>query len=165
QGHPLLATTHRGDTHLTAGVPALLDRYERAAGLRQVRRLVIDREGLAAAFLRDLTAEGRVVATVLRSDQYTDVTSFSDVGPFVPLRYDRHGTLVREVALARYTVPLPDDPTSGLDLRVALIQDLTRHVPCAVPEELRYVWDCYRDADGRPWWAQDWVATPAPATP
>jgi len=38
-GHPLLATTHRGDMHLTAGVGPLLDRFEQAAGLRWVQRI------------------------------------------------------------------------------------------------------------------------------
>ena len=28
QGHPLLATTHRGDQHLTAGLPTIIARYE-----------------------------------------------------------------------------------------------------------------------------------------
>jgi hypothetical protein len=28
QGHPLFVTTHRGDQHLTVGVPAFLERYE-----------------------------------------------------------------------------------------------------------------------------------------
>ncbi|HEX4206862.1 MAG TPA: hypothetical protein VHZ51_22200 [Ktedonobacteraceae bacterium] len=28
QGHPLLATTHRGDQHLTVGLPAIISRYE-----------------------------------------------------------------------------------------------------------------------------------------
>ncbi len=163
-GHPLLATTHRGDTHLTAGVGPLLDRFERAAGLRQVRRVVVDREGLAAAFLRDLAADGRTVVTVLRADQYADLDSFTDVGPFVPLRYDRQGALAREVAPACFSLALPDEPAERLEVRVALIRDLTRCVACPAPEELRLAWDFSYDAEGRPWWEQGWVATPAPAT-
>jgi hypothetical protein len=121
-GHPLLATTHRGDMHLTVGAAALLARYEQAAGLQRVARVVVDREGLAAAFLR-------------------------------------------EVAPARYTLALPDDPTRSLDLRVALIRDLTRQVPCAGPASPRAPWEADHDAAGRPWGAQGWVATPAPAPP
>lgn len=49
QGHPLLATTHRGDLHLTLGTPSLITRYETAASLMSLRRLVIDREGMAVA--------------------------------------------------------------------------------------------------------------------
>jgi hypothetical protein len=36
QGHPLFVTTHRGDQHLTAGVPTLLAHYEQYAGNSQV---------------------------------------------------------------------------------------------------------------------------------
>lgn len=69
-GHPLLLTTHRGDTHdthdthLTISAPALLARYERHHP--PVRGLIIDREGRAAAFLRALVDEGRQVITVRR---------------------------------------------------------------------------------------------------
>ena len=59
QGHPLLATTHRGDLHLTLGTPSLLTRYETATDEGPLRRLVIDREGMAAEFLAKLAAEGR----------------------------------------------------------------------------------------------------------
>jgi hypothetical protein len=54
QGHPLLATTHRGDLHLTLGTPSLLSRYETATDEGPLRRLVIDREGMAAEFLANL---------------------------------------------------------------------------------------------------------------
>ena len=48
EGHPLLMTTHRGDQHLTMGLPAIITRYEQAAGLHSVERVVVDREGMAA---------------------------------------------------------------------------------------------------------------------
>ena len=51
EGHPLLVTTHRGDQHLTLGLPAILTSYEQAAGLSRVERVVVDREGMAAEFL------------------------------------------------------------------------------------------------------------------
>lgn len=86
-GHPLLATTVRGDLHLTAGVPALLARFARATDAPPVRRLVIDREGMAAAFLALMAGDGCDVVTVLRADQYTGLASFTDVGPFVPFQY------------------------------------------------------------------------------
>jgi transposase len=66
QGHPLLATTHRGDLHLTLGTPSLLTRYETATSQMSLRRLVIDREGMAAEFLSTLAAEERWVVTILR---------------------------------------------------------------------------------------------------
>ncbi len=43
QGHPHLATTHRGDFHLTKGVPQFLARYDQATGGHPVTRLIIDR--------------------------------------------------------------------------------------------------------------------------
>jgi hypothetical protein len=58
-GHPLLVTTQRGDLRLTAGLPPLIDRFEAAVGLRQVERVIVDREGPAAAFLAEPAAAGR----------------------------------------------------------------------------------------------------------
>src|SRR5713226_902438 len=43
RGHPLLATTHRGDQHLTIGAPELLQRYERAIEVLHLDCLVVDR--------------------------------------------------------------------------------------------------------------------------
>src|SRR5439155_16434992 len=40
QGHPLLATTHRGDQHLTIGLPSMLQRYEQATDQAHVQRVV-----------------------------------------------------------------------------------------------------------------------------
>ncbi len=88
-GHPLLVTTHRGDQHLTIGLPAIITRYEQAADLQSLERVVVDREGMAAEFLAILASKGRAVATVLRTDQYTGLESFREVGEFVPLRVDR----------------------------------------------------------------------------
>jgi hypothetical protein len=48
QGHPLLATTHRGDLHLTLGAHSLITRYETVTSETSLQRLVIDREGMAA---------------------------------------------------------------------------------------------------------------------
>ncbi len=66
QGHPSLSTTHRGDLHLTLGTPSLITRYETATREGALRRLVIDREGMAAEFLATLAAEGHAVVTILR---------------------------------------------------------------------------------------------------
>ncbi len=107
-GHPLFVTTQRGDLHLTVGVPEFLARYE--AHNPPLSGFVIDREGMAAEFLAQLTQAGRQVVTLLRRDQYTDLSSFSAVGPFVPWRYDRRGRLIQEVAAARYRLPRPAQP-------------------------------------------------------
>ena len=63
-GHPLLASTHRGDYHLTIGLPEMLRRYEQATGQTLMQRVVVDREGMAAEFLAQLQQEGRQVVTL-----------------------------------------------------------------------------------------------------
>ena len=52
QAHPRLSTTHRGDQHLTIGVPQMLHCYEQATGQTQVQRIVVDREGMEARVSR-----------------------------------------------------------------------------------------------------------------
>jgi len=167
-GHPLLATTDRGDMHLTAGAPALLNRLGRAAGTPGVRRLVIDREGMAAEFLARLAGDGCDVVTVLRADQYADLASFTDVGAFVPLRYGRDGTLVRDVAPGRFSLALPDHPGERLDLRVALVRDLRVRVACPQPASnphIAYDWLLDLDLAEAAWYHEGWTATPAPTAP
>lgn len=94
QGHPLLATTHRGDQHLTVGLPSIIARYEHNEEHVQVRRIIVDREGMATEFLASLHTEGRTVVTILRTNQYQDLTSFYDVGTFVPLSTDAKGQII-----------------------------------------------------------------------
>ena len=60
---------------------------------------------------------------------------------------------------------LPDDPAERLEVRVALIRDLTRRVARTVSEESRRAWDGAYDAEGPSWWEEGWAATPMPATP
>src|SRR5207247_823816 len=87
QGHPLLATTHRGDYHLTIGLPEMLRCYEQATDRPLLmQRVVVDREGMAAEFLAQLTLEGRQVVTLLRADQYEDEQSFEQVGDWHAFR-------------------------------------------------------------------------------
>ena len=166
QGHPLLATTHRGDLHLTLGTPTLLTRYETATGEAPPRRLVIDREGIAAEFLGKLAAEGRWVVTLLRTEQYRGLASFSDVGAFLPLARDRAGQVTREVAPARFQLALPEQPGHFLPLTVALIRDWRTQVLVPPTEENR---PTYRyppkDAHGRAWWMEGWEPTPTPSPP
>ena len=168
QGHPHLATTHRGDLHLTKGVSQFLARYDQATGGHPVVRLIVDREGMAAEFLHHLVKEGRTVVTILKSNQYAGLVSFTDVGTFVPLCRGRDGAVTREVAAARFTLSLPEHPEQRLSLSVALIRDLRSRVQVSSdPAENQEGW-CW-DADlvgvSRHWWKSDWVATPAPAPP
>ena len=168
QGHPLLVTTHRGDLHLTSGLPQIVDRYQQATSSQLIVRIIVDREGMGAEFLAELVTAGHTVVTVLRSDQYHGLESFTDVGTFVPLVSDQHGTVVREVALARFALPLPDHPGQILSLSVALIRDLHRQMPVVSSEEVVpgvHRWYSDLDLDARNFWEQGWKATPAPATP
>ena len=165
-GHPLFVTTHRGDQHLTAGVPAFLARYEQGVQSSQVRRMIVDREGMATEFLARLHEEGRSVVTILQTNQYRDLSSFSEVGTFVPLSTDAHGQVIREVAPARITLPREDHPDAPLSLQVALIRDLRRRVPVRPdPEEAQFParWDSDLTPDERAWWREGWQATAAPA--
>jgi hypothetical protein len=165
-GHPLFVTTHRGDQHLTVGVPAFLERYEQQTGNCQVTRMIVDREGMATEFLAKLHTEGRSVVTILQTNQYRDLSSFADVGTFVPLSTDTHGQLVREVAPARISLPRDDHPDEPLCLQVALIRDLRRRVPVQPdPEEEQYPsrWDSDLPLEERTWWREGWQATAAPA--
>jgi hypothetical protein len=166
QGHPLLVTTARGDTHLTVSLPQILARYEQAVGCRLITRIVVDREGMGADFLAGLVRDGRTVVTLLRADQYTALDSFRDVGAFVPLAYDHDGTLVREVAPAHFALPVPDRPGEILPLWVALVQDLRCQVPVAPSDdEPPRPWDADLSWEERDWQRADWIATPAPAPP
>jgi hypothetical protein len=161
QGHPLLVTTHRGDQHLTVGLPPILTRYEASGAVVDQSRLIVDREGMAACFLRDLTLAGYTVVTVLKTDQYTGIESFTEVGTFVPLKYDRDGQVVREVAEAGFALPLPESSGQTLPLRVALIRDWRRQIIMPEEEEAQDE----RNAHKRGWWRDGWKAQPTPAPP
>jgi hypothetical protein len=168
EGHPLLVTTHRGDQHLTMGLPAIISCYEQAAGLHSVERVVVDREGMAAEFLATLANQGRTVVTVLRTDQYAGLESFREVGEYVPLRVNRHGKVIREVALACFHLPLPEHPGQNLEVRVALIRDLCRQIPNGQrpeDEDGPRRWDEKADGTHEDWLDANWQATPLPALP
>lgn len=168
EGHPLLATTHRGDQHLTMGLPAILTHYEQAAGLERLKRVVVDREGMSAEFLAQLSREGRTIVTVLRTDQYAGLGSFQEVGEFIPLQANRQGKVIREVALARFGLPLPEHPGQELEVRVALIRDLRRLIPkepSSEEEERPLRWDEKPDGTHEYWLDESWQATPLPAPP
>ncbi len=165
-GHPLFVTTHRGDQHLTAGVPTFLTRYEQHAEHNQVARMIVDREGMATEFLASLHAAGRNVVTILQTSQYRDLTSFSEVDTFVPLSTDAHGKVIREVAPACIPLSREDHPDAPLHLQVALIRDLRRLVsvqPDPEEAEIPPRWDSDLPPDERTWWREGWQATVAPA--
>jgi len=49
---------------LTAGLPAIIARYEQQETRAQVKRIIVDREGMGTEFLASLHAEGRTVVTI-----------------------------------------------------------------------------------------------------
>ena len=159
-GHPRRASTARGDQHLTVGLPQVLARYEQAGGKTVHARLVVDREGMAAPFLRDLSRAGYTIVTLLKTSQYEDLTSFTEVGEFVPLTHDRNGQVIREVAPACFALVLPDQKDQVLPLQVALIRDLRRQVPCVPSDE-----DPNDDPSLPPWWRENWQAEPTKVGP
>ncbi|GHO68013.1 hypothetical protein KSC_069050 [Ktedonobacter sp. SOSP1-52] len=167
-GHPLLVTTHRGDQHLTIGLPAIVKQYEQEAGADTVQQIIVDREGMAAEFLAALKASGRTVISILRTDQYAGLDSFTDIGDFIPLYTSRKGKVLREVAPASIALPLPEQKGQSLQLRVALIRDVHRQIPVPPTEEEREYprrWDADLDWKERMWWEEGWQATPAPRAP
>ena len=162
EGHPLLATTHRGDQHLTLGVPPLLQRYEQATDIAHLDYLVVDREGMAAEFLFQLHSEGRRVVTLLRSNQYEDEGSFTEVGEWVPWRSDRQGSVVCEVAVARFQLARPTQPDQPLALRVALIRNWRKRIVCEAGTDEGEQWQADVAPDQQQFWEPEWQATPAP---
>ncbi len=167
QGHPLLVTTYRGDQHLMIGLPLLIAQYEQSVETVRVSRIIVDREAMATEFLASLHEASRSVVTILRTDQYQDLASFSQLGEFVPLLTDCQGQIVREVAPASITLPRPDHPGEVLSLRVALIRDLRRLVSIErglEDADLPRRWDADRERTNPRWWEEGWQATPAPAT-
>ena len=165
EGHPLRASTHRGDLHLTQGLPKMLQCYEQATGQPHVLAcLVVDREGMAVEFLAQLQQEGRQVVTLLRSDQYGGESSFEQVGQWQPWRSNRHGQLICEVAAARFVLQRPDPTDPAVEVEVALIRDWRKMI---VVERSSETVD---DGDGRAdlseqqraFWEQGWQAPPTP---
>lgn len=163
EGHPLLVTTHRGDTHLTIGLPQILARYEQTVGRRLVTQLIVDREGMGAECLAGLVGDGRTVVTLLRADQYRGIKAFTEVGEFVPLVCDRDGTVLREVAPARFALALPEQPGERLPLWVALVRELRCQVPLpSAEDDLPRRWDADLRWEERNWRSAEWSATAAP---
>ncbi len=166
QGHPLLATTHRGDQHLTIGVPQMLHCHEQATDQKHVQRIVVDREGMAAEFLAQLQQAGRQVVTLLRSDQYEGEGSFAQVGKWHPWRYNRAGQLICEVASARFTLPRPDPLDPPVEVEVALIRDWRKLVPTEVVSASADAdWRADLAPEQMDFWEEGWQALPAPPAP
>jgi hypothetical protein len=167
QAHPLLATTHRGDQHLTLGLPQMLHCYEQATGQAQVKRVVVDREGMAAELLAQLHQEGRQVITRLGSDQYEGEGSFEQVGAWQPWRSNRAGQVICEVASARFTLPRPNPLDPPVQVEVALIRDWRKRLSVEQADEAVAVqnWQADLAPQHQRFWEEGWQALPAPPAP
>jgi hypothetical protein len=167
QAHPLLATTHRGDQHLTIGLPQMLHCYEQATGQTQVQRVVVDREGMAAEFLAQLHQEGRQVVTRLGSDQYEGEGSFEQIGAWQPWRYNRAGQVICEVASARFTLPRPNPLDPPVQVEVALIRDWRKLLVVEQAAEALAAqdWQAELAPKLQRFWEEGWQALPAPPAP
>src|SRR5216683_3301044 len=168
QGHPLLATTHRGDYHLTIGLPEMLRCYEQAIDLPLLmQRVVVDRDQMAAEFLAQLTLEGRQVVTLLKADQYKDEQSFQQVGEWQPWRFNRHGQMICEVAAAHFALKRPDEGTPAVEVEVALIRDWRKLLVVEQADEAGDVQDWQADLAPQQhcFWEEGWQALPAPPAP
>lgn len=160
QGHPLLALIERGDRHLTQQLPQLVRTYQHSLGHQPIRQIIMDREGLGADFLAQLKDTYQMV-TLLRSNQYNGLDSFSEVGEFVPLVTDQQGQVLCEVAPARFALSLSEPEREPLPLYVALIRDWRRQVVVERAEEERQ--PALPPLEG--WWETAWQPTPLPADP
>jgi hypothetical protein len=89
----------------------------------------------AADFLAQLNIEGRTLTTILKTNQYSGLDDFLNVGSFVPLTTDHQGMIVREVTPAYFLLARPNRDDEPLLLSVALIRDLRISVPCSPSEE------------------------------
>ena len=166
-GHPLLATTHRGDYHLTSGLPQMLHCYEQATDQMLMRRVVVDREGMAAEFLAQLQLAGRQVITLLKADQYEGEASFEQIGEWQPWRFNRSGQIICEVAAARFALSRPDHAHPLVEVEVALIRDWRKLLVVEGTAEAPDVQDWQADlaAQQQRFWEEGWQALPAPPAP
>ena len=136
-----------------------------------MQRVVVDREGMAAQFLAQLTLEGRQVVTLLKADQYKDEQSFQQVGEWQPWRFNRHGQMICEVAAARFALNRPNEGASPLEVEVALIRDWRKLLVVEEAGEATDVQDwqadlapqqqCFCEEDSERWHSGS-ASTPSP---
>jgi hypothetical protein len=119
------------------GLPSSIARYENNQERAQVKRIIVDREGMAPEFLASLHAERRAAVTILQTNQDQDLTSFCDVGTFVPLGTDTQGRVIREVAPASIVLPHLDYPGEQPGFQVALIVTFIAQFPFSLIQQTR----------------------------
>jgi hypothetical protein len=159
QGHPLMVMTGRGDQHLTVGLPTLIKRFEKQRPSPGAQQIVVDRECMSGAFLQEWS-QNYTLITILKSNQYQGLASFDEVGDFMPLETNAVGEVVKEVASAKFNLPVPKQE-QALVVYVALIRDHQRTVDC-VPAPV--VETSNWEQVGTSWMDPDWQATPTAST-
>lgn len=158
QGHPLLVTTARGDQHLTIGLPEIMQQYVPHLLEHPRPTVVVDRECMAASFLNTWHEQFTFI-TLLKSNQYQGVNTFTQVSDFKPLLVDAMGQVRQDVASAYFalTVPGQDEP---LGLAVALIRDHQQQISIPQADDAHRKSLIYSKSDFR---ADDWQPQPVPA--
>ena len=160
QGHPLMVMTGRGDQHLTVGLPTLVKRFEKQRPSPSTQQIVVDRECMSGTFLQEWS-QNYTLITILKSNQYQGLASFDELGEFMPLETNAVGEVVKEVASAKFNLPVPKQE-HPLAVFVALIRDHQRRVDC-VPAPV--VETSNWEQVGTSWMDPDWQATPTAPTP
>ena len=159
QGHPLMVMTGRGDQHLTVGLPTLVKRFEKQRPSPSTQQIVVDRECMSGTFLQEWS-QNYTLITILKSNQYQGLASFDELGEFMPLETNADGDVVKEVASAKFNLPVPKQE-QPLAVHVALIRDHQRTVDCVpVPVVETSSWEQV----GANWMDLDWQATPTAST-
>src|SRR5260221_2509170 len=145
----------------------MLHCYEQATGQAQVKRVVVDREGMAAELLAQLHQEGRQVVTRLGSDQYEGEGSFEQVGAWHAWRSNRAGQVICEVASARFTLPGPNRLDPPVQVEVALIRDWRKLLVVEQVDEAVAVqnWQADLAPQHQRFWEEGWQALPTPPAP
>src|SRR5260221_3490379 len=145
----------------------MLHCYEQATGQAQVKRVVVDREGMAAELRAQLHQEGRQVVTRLGSDQYEGEGSFEQVGAWHAWRSNRAGQVICEVASARFTLPRPNPLDPPVQVEVALIRDWRKRLLVEQADEAVAVqnWQADLAPQHQRFWEDGWQALPAPPAP
>jgi len=149
--------TDRGDQHLTRSLPRVVSDFARHHAFGDKPHIVVDRECMAAEFLHQYASTYAVI-TLLKTNQYQDLSSFQSVSDFVPITYDHNGQVTQDLASAVFELAIPnqDEP---LELSVALIRDHRRHQTVdPTPDEVEAHWQLHQSH----WMDLDWQATPSP---
>ena len=89
RGHPLLVTTHRGDQHLTMGLPQMLHCYEQATSQAVIQGPWLTERGWRQNSWRNKSSKDDRSLRSCAVDQYEAEGSFEQLGEWQPWRFNR----------------------------------------------------------------------------